>query len=139
MIPVPRLSPSMTLTFEQALLFFHRHVESALLRCKWTTHPWGRRNPPGGFPCPRPIGANAWGRKETNAPCFSWPSMDSKVNTPCATWPGRCDLFLDIRLAFWVTMGIPISILGAMLFMPAADINDDYSAGKVQWAFLFLI
>ncbi|MDJ0839913.1 MAG: efflux RND transporter permease subunit [Acidobacteriota bacterium] len=30
-------------------------------------------------------------------------------------------LFLDIRLAFWVTMGIPISIMGALLFLPLAD------------------
>ncbi|CAM2066067.1 Efflux RND transporter permease subunit [Sulfidibacter corallicola] len=30
-------------------------------------------------------------------------------------------LFLEPRLAFWVTMGIPISILGALLFMPAVD------------------
>lgn len=30
---------------------------------------------------------------------------------------------LDIRLAFWVTLGIPISILGAMLFFPAADLS----------------
>lgn len=27
-------------------------------------------------------------------------------------------LFLDLKLAFWVTMGIPISFLGAMLFIP---------------------
>ena len=32
-------------------------------------------------------------------------------------------LFLDIRLAFWVTMGIPISIIGTMLFMPAMDVS----------------
>ncbi len=29
-------------------------------------------------------------------------------------------LFLDIRLAFWVTMGILISVLGSFLFMPMA-------------------
>ncbi|MCK4412534.1 MAG: efflux RND transporter permease subunit [Candidatus Eisenbacteria sp.] len=27
-------------------------------------------------------------------------------------------LFLDLRLAFWVTMGIPISFLGGLLFLP---------------------
>ncbi|CAN2043966.1 Acriflavin resistance protein [Candidatus Magnetomoraceae bacterium gMMP-13] len=30
-------------------------------------------------------------------------------------------LFLEIRLAFWVTMGIPISFLGSFLFLPALD------------------
>lgn len=30
-------------------------------------------------------------------------------------------LFLEFKLAFWVTMGIPISFLGAMLFLPAMD------------------
>ncbi len=32
-------------------------------------------------------------------------------------------LFLEIRLAFWVTMGIPISFLGAILFLPAWDVS----------------
>lgn len=32
-------------------------------------------------------------------------------------------LFLDIKLAFWVTMGIPISFLGSMLFLPAFDVS----------------
>jgi multidrug efflux pump subunit AcrB len=32
-------------------------------------------------------------------------------------------LFLEIRLAFWVTLGIPISFAGAMLFMPSADVS----------------
>lgn len=32
-------------------------------------------------------------------------------------------LFLEMRLAFWVTLGIPISFLGALLFMPALDIS----------------
>lgn len=34
-------------------------------------------------------------------------------------------LFLDIKLAFWVTLGIPVSILGAFLFVPftGASIN----------------
>ena len=32
-------------------------------------------------------------------------------------------LSLDLRLAFWVTLGIPISILGAMLFFPAASLS----------------
>ncbi len=30
-------------------------------------------------------------------------------------------LFLDIRLAFWVAMGIPISYMGAFLLLPATD------------------
>ncbi len=30
-------------------------------------------------------------------------------------------LFLDIRLAFWVAMGIPISYMGAFLLLPASD------------------
>ncbi len=30
-------------------------------------------------------------------------------------------LFLEIRLAFWVSMGIPISMLGAFLFLPFTD------------------
>ncbi len=32
-------------------------------------------------------------------------------------------LFLEMRLAFWVTMGIPISFLGAMLFLPAIGVS----------------
>lgn len=32
-------------------------------------------------------------------------------------------LFLEIRLAFWVTSGIAISVLGAMLFMPVMDVS----------------
>ena len=32
-------------------------------------------------------------------------------------------LFLEIRLAFWVTMGIPISFLGSFIFLPAADVS----------------
>jgi len=32
-------------------------------------------------------------------------------------------LFLDIRLAFWVTLGIPISILGSMLLIPMFDVS----------------
>ncbi|MFH1718233.1 MAG: efflux RND transporter permease subunit [Planctomycetota bacterium] len=32
-------------------------------------------------------------------------------------------LFLDFRLAFWVTMGIPISFLGAFLFLPMLDVT----------------
>jgi multidrug efflux pump subunit AcrB len=31
--------------------------------------------------------------------------------------------FLEIRLAFWVTMGIPISFMGAMFLLPAADVS----------------
>ena len=32
-------------------------------------------------------------------------------------------LFLEIRLAFWVTLGIPISFLGAMLLMPSMGVS----------------
>ena len=32
-------------------------------------------------------------------------------------------MFLDLRLAFWTTMGIPTSFLGAMLILPAFDIS----------------
>ena len=32
-------------------------------------------------------------------------------------------IFLEIRLAFWVTLGIPISFLGAMLLLPAIGIS----------------
>ena len=32
-------------------------------------------------------------------------------------------IFLEMRLAFWVTMGIPISFLGALLFMPLFDVS----------------
>jgi multidrug efflux pump subunit AcrB len=32
-------------------------------------------------------------------------------------------LFLELRLAFWVMMGIPISFLGSLLLMPAADLS----------------
>ncbi len=32
-------------------------------------------------------------------------------------------IFLELRLAFWVTLGIPISFLGAILFMPAIDVS----------------
>jgi multidrug efflux pump subunit AcrB len=32
-------------------------------------------------------------------------------------------LFLELRLAFWVTMGIPISFLGGLLFLPIFDIS----------------
>ncbi|GBC63032.1 AcrB/AcrD/AcrF family protein [Desulfonema ishimotonii] len=32
-------------------------------------------------------------------------------------------LFLEARLAFWVSMGIPISFLGAMLFLPLMDVS----------------
>lgn len=31
--------------------------------------------------------------------------------------------FLEIRLAFWVTMGIPTSVIGAMLFMPLIGVS----------------
>lgn len=32
-------------------------------------------------------------------------------------------LFLDLKLAFWTTMGIPISFLGAFWLMPAVDVS----------------
>ncbi|MBU1002984.1 MAG: efflux RND transporter permease subunit [Proteobacteria bacterium] len=32
-------------------------------------------------------------------------------------------LFLEIRVAFWVTLGIPISFLGSFLFLPAMDLS----------------
>lgn len=32
-------------------------------------------------------------------------------------------LFLELRLAFWVTLGIPISFLGGMLFLPFFDVS----------------
>ena len=32
-------------------------------------------------------------------------------------------VFLEIRLAFWVSIGIPISFLGALFFLPATDVS----------------
>lgn len=32
-------------------------------------------------------------------------------------------IFLDLKLAFWVTMGIPISFLGCLLFLPFFDVS----------------
>ena len=32
-------------------------------------------------------------------------------------------LFLELKLAFWVTMGIPISFLGGLLFLPMFDVS----------------
>ena len=32
-------------------------------------------------------------------------------------------LFLEARLAFWVALGIPISFLGSLLFLPAMDVS----------------
>ncbi len=32
-------------------------------------------------------------------------------------------LFLEVRLAFWVTMGIPISFIGALVFLPATGVS----------------
>jgi multidrug efflux pump subunit AcrB len=32
-------------------------------------------------------------------------------------------IFLDLKLAFWVTLGIPTSFLGAMLFLPGLDVT----------------
>ncbi len=36
---------------------------------------------------------------------------------------GVLGLFLNLRLAFWVTMGIPISFMGSLLLMPAMDVT----------------
>ena len=36
---------------------------------------------------------------------------------------GMLSLFLEIRLAFWVTMGIPISFMGALLVLPFIDVS----------------
>lgn len=36
---------------------------------------------------------------------------------------GILGLFLEIRLAFWVTMGIPISFLGSFLFLPVTGVS----------------
>jgi len=32
-------------------------------------------------------------------------------------------LFLEVRLAFWVALGIPISFLGSLFFLPAMDVS----------------
>jgi len=32
-------------------------------------------------------------------------------------------LFLEVRLAFWVTLGIPISFVGSLLFLPYMDVS----------------
>ncbi|MEZ4369143.1 MAG: efflux RND transporter permease subunit, partial [Kofleriaceae bacterium] len=32
-------------------------------------------------------------------------------------------LFLEVKLAFWVTLGIPISFVGSMLFLPSQDVS----------------
>lgn len=32
-------------------------------------------------------------------------------------------LFLNVRLAFWVTMGIPISFVGSLLFLPTMEVS----------------
>jgi multidrug efflux pump subunit AcrB len=36
---------------------------------------------------------------------------------------GALALFLEIRLAFWVMMGIPISFMGSFLFLPMLDVS----------------
>ncbi|MDD9967430.1 MAG: efflux RND transporter permease subunit [Myxococcales bacterium] len=36
---------------------------------------------------------------------------------------GVLGLFLQVRLAFWVTMGIPISFIGSLLFLPLVDVS----------------
>ena len=43
-----------------------------------------------------------------------------KTRLGVALEPG---LFLEFRLAFWVTMGIPISFLGAFLFLPMLGVT----------------
>ncbi|MEE8129879.1 MAG: efflux RND transporter permease subunit, partial [Vicinamibacterales bacterium] len=35
-------------------------------------------------------------------------------------------LFLDLRLAFWVSLGIPISFLGAIMLMPGLDVTVNF-------------
>ncbi len=32
-------------------------------------------------------------------------------------------LFMEVRLAFWVTMGIPVSFLGSLIFLPAMGVS----------------
>jgi len=32
-------------------------------------------------------------------------------------------LFLEVKLAFWVTLGIPISFVGSLLFLPSIDVS----------------
>jgi multidrug efflux pump subunit AcrB len=32
-------------------------------------------------------------------------------------------LFLEVKLAFWVTMGIPISFIGSLFFLPSTDVS----------------
>jgi len=32
-------------------------------------------------------------------------------------------LFLEVRLAFWVMMGIPVSFMGCLLFLPSSDVS----------------
>lgn len=44
-------------------------------------------------------------------------------------------LFLDVRLALWVSMGIPISYMGAFLLFPAAD---DFSINMISM-FAFIV
>jgi len=36
---------------------------------------------------------------------------------------GILGLFLEIRLAFWVMMGIPVSFMGCLLLLPATDVS----------------
>ncbi|MCP4752352.1 MAG: efflux RND transporter permease subunit, partial [Proteobacteria bacterium] len=36
---------------------------------------------------------------------------------------GLLGLVLEVRLAFWVTMGIPISFLGSFVFLPVVDVS----------------
>ncbi len=36
---------------------------------------------------------------------------------------GLLGMFLEFKLAFWVTMGIPISFLGAIFFLPTIDVS----------------
>ncbi|MEQ9651854.1 MAG: efflux RND transporter permease subunit [Sandaracinaceae bacterium] len=45
-------------------------------------------------------------------------------------------LFLEIRLAFWVTLGIPISFIGSLLFLPLT--GDDISVNMIS-LFAFIL
>ena len=51
-------------------------------------------------------------------------------------------LFLRFRLAFWVSLGIPISGLGAIALMPVVDVTvnliDGYPSVRVTFSFSFV-
>ncbi len=62
---------------------------------------------------------------------FDWSSvLQERINLLLKNmWQGLIlvlvvlGLFLEIRLAFWILLGIPISFLGAMWFMPFIDVS----------------